>query len=108
MTRGDLVTVAARGHYSGKPRPALIVQADVFAELHSVTVCLLSGELVDAPLVRLPVEPTKENGLSGLCQVMIDKIVTVPRSRIGRQIGVLERETMIRVDRSLALFLGIV
>lgn len=107
MNRGDLVTVAARGHYSGKPRPALIVQADLFSELQSVTVCLLSGELVDAPLLRPTVEPTGANGLSAPCQIMVDKIVTVPRENIGYQIGVLEREAMVRVDRSLALFLGV-
>lgn len=74
--------IAARGHNSGKPRPALVVQADIFAELQSVTVCLLSGELIDAPLLRLPVEPSEENGLSGICQIMIDKIVTIPRETI--------------------------
>lgn len=107
MNRGDLVTMAARGHYSGKPRPALIVQADLFSELQSVTVCLLSGELVDAPLLRLTVEPTEANGLSAPCQIMVDKIVAVPRERIGYRIGALEREAMVRVDRSLALFLGV-
>ena len=107
MNRGDLVTVAARGHYSGKPRPALIVQTDLFSELQSVSVCLLSGELVDAPLLRLTVEPSEANGLSATCQIMVDKIVTVPRGNIVYRIGVLEREGMVRVDRSLALFLGV-
>ena len=107
MRRGELVTVAARGDYSGKPRPALIVQADLFAELESVTVCLLSGELVEAPLIRLTVEPTPGNGLEETCQVMVDKVVTVPRARIGRVIGSLDHETLVRVDRSLALFLGV-
>src|SRR5690606_28576817 len=104
MKRGDLVTVAAKGHYSGKPRPALIIQADLFAELQSVTVCLLTSELVDAPLIRLTVEPSGDNGLDKACQVQIDKLVTVPRARIGSRIGALDHETMVRVDRSLALF----
>lgn len=83
MNRGDLVIVAARGHYSGKPCPALILQADVFAELKSVVVCLLSTELANAPLLRLTVGPTPKNGLSQVCQIMVDKIVTMPRERAG-------------------------
>lgn len=107
MKRGDLVPVAARGYYSGKPRPALVVQADVFAELESVAVCLLSTQRVDAPLLRLDVEPSDANGLAERCQIMIDKLVTVPRSRTGNPIGRLEPETLLSVDRSLAVFLGI-
>lgn len=106
MTRGDLVTVAARGHYAGKPRPALIVQSDMFAELGSVAVCLLTSERIDAPLLRLDLEPDV-TGLERPCQVMIDKIVTVPRSAIGYRIGALGRDDLLRVDRALALFLGI-
>ena len=106
MKRGDLVTVAARGHYSGKPRPAVVVQSDLFADLQSVAVCLLSTELVDAPLLRLTVEPSPDNGLTATCQIMVDKVVTVPREKLGQRIGELERELMIRVERSLALFLG--
>jgi mRNA interferase MazF len=85
----------------------LIVQADLFAELESVTLCLLSSQMVESPLIRLTIDPTPDNGLEERCQVMIDKVVTVPRERIGRRIGALDRETMVRVDRSMALFLGI-
>lgn len=107
MRHGDLVTVAARGDYTTKPRPALVVQADVFAELHSVAVCLLSTQRVDAPLLRIDVHPGVDNGLSDSCQIMIDKLVTVPRTRVGHPLGRLDRETLLRVDRSLAVFLGI-
>lgn len=107
MKRGDLVTVAAKGHYSGKPGPALIVQADLFAALSSVTVCLLSSELIDAPLLRLTVDPSPDNGLETRCQIQIDKLVTVPRDKLGARIGSLDHETMVTVERSLALFLGI-
>jgi mRNA interferase MazF len=106
VTRGDLVTVTAHGHYAGKPRPAVIVQSDLFAELGSVAVCLLASERVDAPLFRLDLEP-EATGLAHPSQVMIDKIVTVPRSAIGDRIGTLERDDLVRVDRALALFLGI-
>ena len=108
LTRGDLITVAAKGHYSGKARPALILQSDLFSALGSVTICLLTTDIVDAPLFRLTVEPSPANGLLQTSQIMIDKIVTVPQATIGARIGSLDREIMVRADRSLAVFLGIV
>ncbi|TRZ99158.1 MAG: type II toxin-antitoxin system PemK/MazF family toxin [Nitrospiraceae bacterium] len=108
LKRGDLVTVAAKGHFSGKPRPALILQSDLFSALGSVTICLLTTEIIDAPLFRLAVEPSPANGLLQTSQIMIDKIVTVPQDTIGARIGSLDRDIMVRTDRSLAVFLGIV
>lgn len=108
VRRGDIVTVAAKGHYSGKPRPALVLQSDLFSALGSVTMCLLTTEILDAPLFRLTIEPSPSNGLQQVSQIMIDKIVTVPQETIGSRIGALDRELMVRVDRSLAVFLGIV
>lgn len=107
MKRGDLVTVAAKGTYTGKPRAALIVQSDLFDELASMVLCLLTTELKDAPLLRISVEPTSENSLRMTSQIMVDKIVTVRREQIGAPFGTLDHETLVRVDRSLALFLGI-
>lgn len=108
MKRGDLVAVAVKGHYSGKPRPALVLQSNLFSALGSVTICLLTTEFLDAPLFRLAVEPSPKNGLKQPSQIMIDKIVTVPHDAIGARIGSLDHEAMARVDRSLAVFLGIV
>lgn len=108
VRRGDVVTVAAKGHYSGKPRPALVLQSDLFSTLGSVTICLLTTDILDAPLFRLTVEASPSNGLQHTSQIMIDKIVTVPRQTIGARIGSVDRELMVRVDRSLAVFLGIV
>ncbi|MBX3331572.1 MAG: type II toxin-antitoxin system PemK/MazF family toxin [Nitrospira sp.] len=108
VRRGDVVTVAAKGHYSGKPRPALVLQSDLFSALGSVAICLFTTEILDAPLFRLTIEPSSSNGLQHVSQIMIDKIVTVPRETIGARIGILDRELMVRVDRSLAVFLGIV
>lgn len=108
VRRGDVVTVAAKGHYSGKPRPALVLQSDLFSALGSVTICLLTTETLDAPLFRLIIEPSPANGLQQVSQIMIDKIVTVPQETIGSRIGALDRELMVRVDRSLAVFIGIV
>ncbi|CAI4030658.1 putative endoribonuclease MazF [Nitrospira tepida] len=108
MKRGDIVAVAAKGHYSGKPRPALILQSDLFSALGSVTICLLTTEIIDAPLFRISVEPSPESGLKQPSQIMIDKIVTVPRDAIGARIGSLDHDVMVRVGRSLAVFLGVV
>ncbi len=106
MKRGDLVTVAIAGDF-GKPRPALIVQADPFGPTATVTLLLISSDLVDAPLIRLTVEPDATNGLRLASQIMVDKAMTVRRDRIGRVFGRLDPEMMIAVNRSLALFLGL-
>lgn len=107
VTRGDLVTVVVPGDY-GKPRPALVVQADLFNETHtSVTVIPVTSTLVDAPLFRLTMEPSPGNGLRSLSQLMIDKVTTIPRARVGQCIGHLEDDVLLRVNRALALWLGI-
>ena len=107
MKRGEIVTVPLPGDY-GKPRPAVVVQADLFNETHaSVTVAPVTSTLVNAPLFRLAVEPSPRNGLRALSQVMIDKLTTVRRDRIGGPIGDLEPDTLTRVNRALALWLGI-
>ncbi|RYE34017.1 MAG: type II toxin-antitoxin system PemK/MazF family toxin [Hyphomicrobiales bacterium] len=106
MKRGDLVTVALAGDF-GKPRPALVVQADPFELTATVTLLLMSSDLVDAPLIRLTVEPDATNGLRLASQIMVDKAMTVRRDRIGRAFGRLDPEMMIAVNRSLALFLGL-
>ncbi len=106
MRRGDLVTVAMPGDF-GKPRPALVVQSDAFAETGTVTVLLMSGTLVDAPLIRPTVRPTPQNGLHRPSQVQIDKAMSVKRDKIGATIGRLDDETLLAVTRSLAMFLGL-
>lgn len=107
MKRGDLVPVSVSGDY-GKPRPALVIQADQFGETDSVTILLLSGTLVDAPLVRITVRPTPGNGLRKPPQVMIDKAMTLRRDKVGAPFGRLDADTMLAVSRSLSVFLGIV
>jgi mRNA interferase MazF len=91
----------------GKPRSALVIQADTFAQTSSVTVLLLSSTQMDAPLIRLSVQPTPQNGLNKPSQIQIDKIMTVRRARVGPPIGRLDDATLLAVTRSLALFLGI-
>ncbi|MGD9617095.1 MAG: type II toxin-antitoxin system PemK/MazF family toxin [Alphaproteobacteria bacterium] len=106
MNRGNLVTVVIAGDY-GKPRPALVVQGDAFRDLASVTVLQLTSDLREGPFFRIGVEPTPQNGLLKRSIIMVDKAVTVRRARIGKRIGCLDNDTMRRVDRALARFLGL-
>ncbi|NCC30309.1 MAG: type II toxin-antitoxin system PemK/MazF family toxin [Gammaproteobacteria bacterium] len=105
MRRGDLVTVAMPGDF-GKPRPALMIQSDHFGETATATLLLVSSTLVEAPLIRLTVDPTPENGLRKRSQIMIDKTMTVRRDKLGGPFGRLDDDTMAAVNRGLALFLG--
>ena len=108
MRRGQFVVVATSGDY-GKPRPALIVQSDLFAELPSVVICPLMTTLRDdADQFRLEVDPSKRNGLREVSQIVIDKITVVPVAKIGDVIGEAGDALLLRVNRALALFLGIV
>jgi len=106
MRRGDFVIVAAPGDY-GKPRPALVIQSDLFDELPSVALCLVTSELRNAPIFRITVDPGPDNGLQNISQIQIDKILSVPRERVGGVIGRLDDATMLKVNRSLAVFAGI-
>jgi mRNA interferase MazF len=107
LKRGDLVTVAAGAGYGGKPRPAVIIQSDVFSDTASVTVSLITGNAVDAPLLRLPASPDEHNRLVVPSWIMVDKLVTVRRDRIGRQFGRLSDTDLLRLNRALAVFLGL-
>lgn len=106
MKRGDFVTVALQGDF-GKPRTALIIQADRFGETATVTFLPVTSILTDAPLLRLTVEPSETNGLRKRSQIMIDKASTAYRDKIGPAFGQLDNETMVSVTRSLAVFLGL-
>jgi mRNA interferase MazF len=107
MKRGDIAVVAMSGDH-GKPRPTLILQSDLFNETHSsITVAPITSTLVDAPLFRLTLEPSGDNGLKSVSQLMIDKITTVRRDRMGRKIGLLDDDAMIRVSRAVLLWLGL-
>ncbi len=106
MMRGDLVTVAMQGDF-GKPRPALVIQADPFNEHATVTVLPLTGTLVAAPLLRITLQPSAENGLQKPSQVMVDKTMTVKRDKVGLVFGRIDANAMVEVERCLAVFLGI-
>lgn len=107
MKRGDLVLAFARGDF-GKPRPAVVVQSDLFNETHgSLLVCLLTTELIDAPLFRLTVQPSPASGLREASQIMVDKLLALPRDRIRDRIGTLDDAMLLALNRSLALMLGL-
>lgn len=106
MKRGELVTIAGSGDF-GKPRPALIIQADYFDLTATVTVLLMTSTLVDAPLMRVTVEPSGENGLQKTSQIMVDKAMTVQRGKVGAVFGTLEADKLVEVGRCLAVFFGI-
>lgn len=101
-----MVTIVLPGAF-GKPRPALVIQSELFESLGSVTILPVTSELRAAPLLRISVEPSAENGLRKKSQVMIDKIQTVPRDKVGTTIGRLHRDVIVAVDRALAVFLGL-
>lgn len=108
MTRGEIYTAAARGPYTGKPRPVVILQDDRFDATASITVCPLTTNPVEAPLIRLPIDPSNENGLDQRSQLMVDKITTVPRSSLGERLGRLRDDELVALNRSLIVFLGLV
>jgi len=107
MKRGEVWTVAGGGGYAGKPRPAVVVQDDRFANLDSVTLCAFTTDPTDAPLVRMLVEPSDRNGLRAPCRIMIDKVTTVPRARLRAQVGALDDADILRLNRALVVHLGL-
>jgi len=107
VKRGNVVTVAMQGDF-GKPRPALVLQSNVFSDIHAtVTIALISSEVVQAPIFRLDIEPSEANGLTMPSQVQIDKIMSIRSEKIGSVIGELNDVMMVRVNRALALWLGL-
>jgi mRNA interferase MazF len=107
MIRGEIWTASGGKDYAGKPRPVLVVQSDRFGPLESVTVCPFTTDSTDAPLIRLPVPPERTNGLKVASRIMVDKMTTVPRHKLGRRVGRLAEEEMTRVSRAIVVFLGL-
>lgn len=106
MKRGEIWTAASGKDYAGKPRPVAILQDGRFDMTDSITVCAFTTDPTDAPLFRLPVEPSESNGLHGVCRLMVDKIITVPKAKIGARVGRLADEDMVRLNRAILVFLG--
>ena len=107
MRRGDIHVAAPRGVDTGKPSPVVVVQDDRFDATASVTVCPLTTNPVDAPLIRIAVEPTAATGIEQLSQIMVDKITTMPRANLRDRLGRLADTDLLRLDRALLVFLGL-
>ena len=105
MRRGDIWTVAGGKDYAGKPRPVVIVQDDSFDATNSITICAFTTDETDAPLFRLPVEPNERNGLRATSRLMVDKITTVPKIKVGARVGRLEDEDILRLNQAVLVCL---
>ncbi len=106
MRRGEVWTIAGGGNYTGKPRPAVIVQDDNFDATASVTICAFTTDPTDAPILRIRVEPSEQNGLRVPSKLMVDKLTTISKERLGSRIGRLDEEDMVRLNRAMLVFLG--
>jgi len=107
VKRGEIWTVAGGKEYAGKPRPVVILQDDRFDRTDSITVCGLTTNPTDAPLLRLLIQPSETNGLRAACRLMVDKITTVPKARVGAFVGRLTAQDEARLERAVLVFLGI-
>jgi len=107
MRRGDIWTVTGGRDCAGKPRPVVVVQDDSFDATDSVTICAFTTDETEASLFRLRVEPNERNGLRTVCRLMVDKITTVPKSKVGSRIGRLDDEDIVRLNQAILVFLGL-
>ncbi len=106
MKKGDIWTASANADYTGKPRPVVILQDERFLELNSVTVCAFTSVLQETPILRLSVEPSRENGLTQPSQLMVDKITTMPKAKLGKRVGKLGEADRQRLQQAVLVFLG--
>lgn len=107
MRRGEIWTAAAGSGHVGNPRPVVIVQDDLFDATATVTVCAFTTDPTDAPLFRIPIDADDTTGIRRPSRLMVDKITTVPRSKLGERVGRVSDDDMTRVGRSIAVFLGL-
>ncbi len=107
MKRGEIWTASAGSGYAGKPRPVVIIQDDLFDATASVTICAFTTDDTDAPLFRIPVDADETTGIRQASRLMVDKITTIPRTKLGERIGQLSDEDMARLARSAVVFLGL-
>jgi mRNA interferase MazF len=107
MRRGEIWTVSGAGDYAGKPGPAVVVQDDEFDATSSVTICAFTTNPVEAPLFRLCVGPDERNGLPFVSSLMVDKIATVPKEKLGERIGTLGEADLVRLNQAMLVFLGL-
>jgi mRNA interferase MazF len=107
VQRSEIWTLSGGQDYASKPRPVVILQDDRFDETDSITICALTIDPTEAPLFRLPVAPDERNGMRLPCKIMVDKVITVPKAKIGRRVGRLSDDDMLRLNRAVVVFLGL-
>jgi mRNA interferase MazF len=107
VRRSEIWTLSGGPDYASKLRPVVILQDDRFDGTDSITICALTTDPTEAPLFRLPVAPDERNGLRAPCRIMVDKVITVPKSKIGRRVGRLSDDDMLRLNRAVVVFLGL-
>ncbi len=108
IARGDVVMVAQKGVYEGKPRPAVVVQADRLTDHDSIVVCLVTdAKGATAAPFRVPVKPSYANGLAKPSLIEADRIVTIRRKNIGKVVGTLEDPILGLLSTALGAFLGL-
>jgi len=107
LKRGEIWTVAGGKDYAGKPRPAVIVQDDRFDATGSITICVITSDKSEAPLFRIVIQPSDQNGLTTISRLMVDKITTIPKSKLGSRIGHLDTADIARVNQAMLIFLGL-
>jgi mRNA interferase MazF len=107
LWRGEIWTVAGGKNYAGKPRPAVALQDNHFDATESITVCAITTDPTEAPLFRILIAPSERNGLNTLSRLMVDKITTVPKNKLGHRIGHLDAKDMERVNQAILIFLGL-
>jgi mRNA interferase MazF len=100
-------TVSGGGDYAGRPKPAVLIQDDLFDATASITVCLLTCDPTEDPLFRLPIEPNERNGLNTFSRIMVDKVTTVSKAKLGSRVGRLHDEDVVRLNQALLVFLGL-
>ena len=106
MKRGEIWTIAGGGDYTGKPRPAVVIQDNGFDATASITICAFTTDPTEAPLFRIPIEPSDGNGLRAPSRLMVDKLTTVSKERLGSRVGRIDDEDMVRLNRAILVFLG--
>jgi mRNA interferase MazF len=107
VKRGDIWTVAGGAGYAGKPRPAVIVQDDDFDATQSISICAFTTDPTEAPLFRIRVQPSERNGLRTESNLMVDKLTTVPKTRLGSRVGRLDDDDVLRLNQAMLVFLGL-
>jgi mRNA interferase MazF len=107
MKRGEVWTVSGEKDYSGKPRPVVIVQEDRFDATDSITICAFTTDKTDAPLFRIEIMASEANGLNHSCRLMVDKITTVRKTKLGSRLGCLDAESLVKLNKAIFVFLGL-